>query len=293
MLSKRAQLYPEDPMVRFLTALCAASLLAAPAARAQDTDAGQTADAGQAADVPANEKHNLDTSKPELKGKDFELKVKGKKAKAYVATPTGQPKGALLVLHEYWGLNDWVKHQSDQLADAGYLALAIDLYKGKVTTDPKEAAALMGQLDEKWGDQVEEAGTEWLKKQAKGRKVGTIGWCMGGGQALRAALHDPKDISAIVMYYGLPVTDVKELRKLKGKPLLGIWANKDGWITPDKVAAFDKALTEAGVPHEFHAYDADHAFANPSNGPKYSSEAAKDAWDKTLAFLEKNLASKK
>src|SRR5213079_2372341 len=88
------------------------------------------------------------------------------------------PQGALLVIHEWWGLNDWVKHQSDQLAGQGYLALAIDLYKGHVATDPKQAAALMQAKDEKWGDQVEEAGLEWLKQNVQGAKVATIGWCM-------------------------------------------------------------------------------------------------------------------
>src|SRR5207253_5507107 len=113
-------------MHRFLVALSAAALSAAPAAVAQD--AGDAGHDPSAHSVPSNEKHNLDTSKPELKGEDVELKVKGKTSKAYVARPSGDAKGALLVLHEYWGLNDWVKHQADQLADAGYLALAVDLY---------------------------------------------------------------------------------------------------------------------------------------------------------------------
>jgi carboxymethylenebutenolidase len=89
------------------------------------------------------------------------------------------------------------------------------------------------------------------------------------------------------MYYGMPVTDVARLKTLQG-PVLGIWAKRDGWITPDKVVAFDKALTEAGIPHEFHSYDADHAFANPSSG-RYQPQAAKDAWKKTEAFLAANL----
>ena len=193
----------------------------------------------------------------------------------------------MLVVHEWWGLNDWVKQKADQLAGQGYLSLAVDLYKGKVATDPKEAGALMQGKDEAWGDKVEEAGLEWLKANGKGVKVGTIGWCMGGGESLKASLNDPKDVAVTVMYYGLPVDDVAKLKTLNG-PLLGIWANKDGWITKEKVAAFDKELTEAGVKHEFHAYDADHAFANPSGG-KFNGQAAKDAWEKTVAFLRKNL----
>jgi len=223
---------------------------------------------------------------PKPKGTMVDLKVGAETSQAYVAKPKGKASGALLVLHEWWGLTDWVKHMSDQLAAQGYLALAVDLYKGKATSDPKEAAALMQSKDEKWGDAVEEAGLEWLKANAGGAKVGTIGWCMGGHESLMASLNDPKDVSVTVIYYGMPTFEVEKLKTLKA--VLGIWANKDAYITPDKVAAFDKALAEAGVKHEFHAYDAGHGFANPSSGA-YSSPAAKDAWETTKAFLKSNL----
>jgi carboxymethylenebutenolidase len=230
--------------------------------------------------------------KPKLHGSMIDLKVGGETSRAYVAKPKGAPKGGLLVLHEWWGLTDWIKHASDQLAGEGYLAIAVDLYKGKSSPDPKGAQALMQAKDEKFGDALEEAGIEWLKSQKAG-KVATIGWCMGGGEALKAALNDPKDVDAVVMYYGFPVMDVEKLKTLKG-PVLGLWANKDTFITPEKVAAFDKALTEAGVKHEFHAYDAEHGFANPSSMGNYGlghykSDAANDAWAKTKAFLEANL----
>jgi carboxymethylenebutenolidase len=229
----------------------------------------------------------MDPSAPKPKGASLSLKAGGGEANAYVAKPKAKPRGAVLLLHEYWGLNDWVKSMADRLADEGYLALAVDLYKGKVASDPKEAAALMAQKDEKWGDAVEEAGLEWLKANAGGAKVATMGWCMGGGESLKASLNDPKDVDATVIYYGLPITDVARLKKLRG-PVLGIWASQDGWITPDKVKAFDAALTQAGVKHEFHAYDANHAFANPSGG-RYNGAAAADAWDKTRTFLAANL----
>ena len=239
------------------------------------------------AQVPVNQKHPIDPASPRPKGQDLFLQIQGGQAKAYVARPAAKPRGAVLVLHEWWGLNEWVKSMADRLASDGYLALAIDLYKGKVATDPKEAGALMGQKDEKWGDAVEEAGLEWLKSNAGGAKVATLGWCMGGGESLKTSLNDPKDVNATVIFYGMPVTDVDRLKTLRG-PVLGIWADKDGWITPDKVKAFDDALTRAGVKHEFHAYDADHAFANPSGG-KYNGPAAADAWQKTRTFLAKSL----
>ena len=249
------------------------------------------ADAGAASDersaVPAHQPHPLDSRPPRPQGKMTKLDVGGEPSQAYVARPKGKPHGALLVVHEWWGLNDWVKHEADRLAGQGYLALAIDLYKGKVATDPKQAQEMMGAKDARWGAEVEEAGLKWLKKNAGGGKVATIGWCMGGGESLAASLGDPHDVDATIMYYGMPVMDVAKLKMLRG-PLLGIWANKDGWITPEKVAQFDKALTEAGVKHEFHAYDADHAFANPSGG-RYNGEAAKDAWDKTVKFLAANV----
>ena len=157
----------------------------------------------------------------------------------------------------------------------------------KVATDAKQAAQLMQAKDEKWGDQVEAAGLEWLRKNAQGANVAVIGWCMGGGEALKASLNEPDSVDATIIHYGMPILDVARLKVLHG-PVLGIWANKDRSITPEKVAQFDQALTEAGVKHEFHAYDADHAFANPSGG-RYNGAAAKDAWDKTLKFLAANL----
>jgi carboxymethylenebutenolidase len=116
-----------------------------------------------------------------------------------------------------------------------------------------------------------------------GKKIATLGWCMGGGQSLNASLANPDKVAATVIYYGLPVNDVDRLKKLKG-PILGIWAKKDGWITPERVAAFDTALKDAGIKHEFRSYDADHAFANPS-GARYNPAAAKDANEAASRFL--------
>jgi carboxymethylenebutenolidase len=265
--------------MRLLFLVLAVSLPAAAQQHVHGSDAG--------AKVPANQKHPLDPDSPRPKGTNVSLKVQGATSSAYVAKPQAKPRGAVLVLHEWWGLNDWMKSMADRLAGEGYLALAVDLYKGKVASDPKQAAALMEKKDEKWGDAVEEAGLEWLKSNGGGVKVATLGFCMGGGESLKTSLNDPKDVDATVIYYGIPVTDVDRLKKLRG-PVLGIWAKQDGWITPDKVREFDEALTKAGVKHEFHAYDADHAFANPSGG-KYNGAAAKDAWEKTRAFLSANL----
>jgi carboxymethylenebutenolidase len=260
----------------------AAALALSFIARADDTASDKNAA------VPAHQKHPLDTAMPAPKGTRVALKIGDQSAIGYVAKPAGEPKGTVLVIHEWWGLNNWIKHEADELASLGYLALAVDLYKGTVATTPEEAGKLMGQLDKAWAAKVERAGIEWLKAEAPKHKLATIGWCMGGGQSLGASLASASDVSATVIYYGMPVMDPAQLAALKGGAVLGLFAKKDGWITPDKVDTFDKALTQAGVPHEIHEYDADHAFANPSGG-KHNPAAAQEAWSKTKAFLAAHL----
>jgi carboxymethylenebutenolidase len=201
-----------------------------------------------------------------------------------VARPKGQPHGGLLLLHEWWGLNDWVKSEADRWAGQGYLVLAPDLFGGTVTTDADEAQKLFSTLDEKAATEVEVAGVEWLARALPGKKIATLGWSMGGGQSLNASLASPGKVAGTVIYYGLPVTDANVLKKLQG-PVLGIWAKRDGWITPEKVAAFDLALGDATVKHEFRSYDADHAFANPAGG-RYNASAAQDANEATRRFLK-------
>lgn len=241
---------------------------------------GSDADSG----VPAHQAHPVDPAPPTPTGKMVSLSLDGGgSASAYVARPKQAVSGGILVLHEWWGLNDFIKSQADAFAAQGYLTLAVDLYGGKVATTPDDAGKLMNGLDAKHAAAVEKAGVAWLVKHLHGKKLVTLGWCAGGGQSLLASLGSPQSVSATVMYYGMPVTDVAQLKTLRG-PVLGIWAKKDGWITPDKVDAFDKALTEAGVKHSFHSFDADHAFANPTGG-RYNPPAAAEADAITQKFL--------
>lgn len=253
--------------------------MAAAAAEPEHVHGG---DAGSA--IPANQPHPVDPNPPKPQGTMVTLpQPGGPSAQAYVARPKGDARGAILVIHEWWGLNDWVKANADGFAAQGYLALAVDLFDGKVATSKDEAGKLMQGLDAAHAAAVEKAGVQWLRQAAPGKKLATIGWCMGGGQSLLASLNNAPDVSATVIYYGLPVTDVARLKTLRG-PVFGIWAKKDGWITADTVAAFDRALTEAGVKHSFHSFDADHAFANPSGGA-YNPPAAKEANAATQKFL--------
>ncbi len=190
-------------------------------------------------------------------------------------------KKSVLLIHEWWGLNPHIKGIADQFAKMGYAAYVVDLYDGRITDNPEKAAEYMKMVDPTLAMAKIKTALAFIKKYHK--KVATLGWCFGGGYSLKASLAEPVD--ATVIYYGELETDPKVLSKLKG-PVLGIFAKQDKWITPDKVAAFEKAIKTAGVKYEGKTYDADHAFANPSN-VKFAQEQAKDAWSLTVKFIEK------
>ena len=214
-----------------------------------------------------------------------------------IATPSGrQAKGALakparkgpaiLLIHEWWGLNDQIKSVAAEFANQGYLALACDLYEGTVTTDPGKAGALMEALDQAKARETLTAWVNWLRKHPDGNgKVATIGWCMGGGLSLASSIDAAVD--ATIIYYGNVNFPAAELAKLKG-PLLGQFAEKDGWINHPMVDPFVANLKKLGKKHEIHWYDADHAFANPS-GQHYEKKDAALAWSRSLDFLKANL----
>jgi carboxymethylenebutenolidase len=215
--------------------------------------------------------------------------------KAYLTLPENAKPGlpAVIVIHEWWGLNSHIKYWADRLTLTGRAALAIDLYGGKVATDQKSAMELMQAANKEGQKSVATllAARDFVKKDArvKAAKVGSIGWCFGGGMSLQLALNAP-DLDACVMYYGFPVNDPVKLAAIKA-PILGIFGNKDKAIDPPAVDAFDKALTEAKIVHTFFRYDAPHAFANPSN-PAYDGKSASDAFEKVKAFFDEKLPVK-
>ncbi len=208
-----------------------------------------------------------------------------------VYTPAGKgPFPALIVIHEWWGLNDWVKDQASKLADEGYVTLAIDLYRGKVATTPDMAHEIMRGVPEDRAKRDLNAAFDFLASQPNVKKdrIGAIGWCMGGGYSLDVALQQPT-LAADVINYGHLATDVDALKKINA-PILGLFGAQDHGITPDDVKKFGATLDQLGKKIEIKIYDdAGHAFENPNNKDGYRAADAADAWKRTTAFLAENL----
>jgi len=206
-------------------------------------------------------------------------------------TPSGKgPFPGLIVVHEWWGLNDWVKDQASKLADQGYAALAVDLYRGKVATTPDEAHQIMRGVPEDRAKRDLHAAFEFLASQSNVKKdrIGSIGWCMGGGYALDVALQEPT-LAATVINYGHLATDPDALKKINA-PILGLFGAQDKGITPEDVQKFEQTMKQLGKKIEVKDYDdAGHAFENPNNKQGYREADAQDAWKRTVEFLASTL----
>jgi carboxymethylenebutenolidase len=213
-------------------------------------------------------------------------------ASGLLVTPEGKgPFPATIVIQEWWGLNDWVKDQARALAREGYVALAVDLYRGKVATTQEDAHQLMmGTPPDRALRDLLGAFT-YLRSQAAVRKdrIGAIGWCMGGRYALQLATVEPT-LAADVAYYGAPPTDPAAIAAIQA-PVMGNYGAEDKGPTPDQALAFEAALKKAGKAVDVKVYPgAGHAFANVNNPwGGYRKEAAEDAWARTTAFLAKYL----
>lgn len=211
----------------------------------------------------------------------------GLEVAAALAVPAETPAPAVMLVHEWWGLNDQIKSVAADLSKQGYLALAIDLYRGEVTADPGQARKLMGGVDPAAATDTIGSWLRWLKRhdQANG-KAATIGWCFGGGWSLNASLAEPVD--ATIVYYGNVTKSADDLNALNG-PVLGHFAERDGWINHDMVSGFEAAMKKAGKSYSSHWYQADHAFANPTSG-RYDDDDAALAWQRSLDFLRQHLS---
>jgi carboxymethylenebutenolidase len=209
----------------------------------------------------------------------------------FLATPEkGGRYPALIVVHEWLGLNDWVKEQTVKLASQGYVALAVDLYRGKVATDTSEARELSRGLPSDRAVLDLMAGIVYLttRNDVDRGHVGTIGWEMGGGYAMQLCTHVPR-LGACVDNYGTLPTDPNELQNI-GAPVLGNFGADDKGITPTDVQAFQKTMDGLGRRVDIKIYDgAGHGFENPNNTAAYRPQAAEDAWNRTIAFLNKAL----
>jgi carboxymethylenebutenolidase len=205
--------------------------------------------------------------------------------------PEGKgPFPALVVIHEWWGLNGWVKEQAAKLADEGYVTLAIDLYRGKVATTLDEAHEIMRGVPEDRAARDLHAAVEFLKSQSSVKKdrMGSIGWCMGGGYSLNVALREPT-LAAAVINYGHLADDPASLKKINAA-VLGIFGGQDRGIPVDDVRKFEETLKQQGKKIEIVIYpDAGHAFENPNNKTGYRADDAADAWKHTTSFLASTL----
>jgi len=208
----------------------------------------------------------------------------------YVARPMqdGNFPGVILI-HEWWGLNDNIKSMARGLASHGYVVMAVDLYAGQVATTPDGARQLLLSFDVQKGISNIQAAANILKQDYNTDKVATIGWCFGGSQSLNYALSGNK-VDATVIYYGQPVTNVTKLSEIKW-PILAFYGEKDQSITVDKVNEFKSSLDSIGIENEIYIYPGlGHAFANPS-GANFAPKETGDAWNKTLSFLDNHLKS--
>ena len=212
----------------------------------------------------------------------------------YLATPDGGgKKPAILLIHEWWGLNDWAKGKADAFAKQGYVALAVDLYRGKVATDGDTAHQLMRGMPNDRALRDMKAAVAFLRARpdVDGSKVGVVGWCMGGGLALDLAVNEPT-LAGAVIYYGHLMTDPATIAALK-VPLLGNFGGQDQGIPAKDVEAFAAEAKKAGKSVDFKIYpDAGHAFASSKDPKVYRPADAKDADARTDAFFAKVLKGK-
>lgn len=267
----------------------AAPATTVPAESQADAESPASSHTGALSEEEFKKLHELKgDAAPPARGETIELAG----SQAYLSLPEGEKPAdgwpGIVVIHEWWGLNEHIKHWTDRLAADGYAAVAVDLYGGRVGTTPDEAMALVKSVDEATAKKVLAAAHAFLASDPRvsAKKRGAIGWCFGGGWSLQHAIDTP-DLDAAVLYYGRLVEDDKQLAKIHAG-VLAIFGNKDRSIPPEAVDRFEAAMKRAGKPIEVHRYDAEHAFANPSS-ERYDQPSATDAWEHTRKFFAATL----
>jgi len=210
----------------------------------------------------------------------------GATSQGYLAeAAAGAP--ALILIQEWWGLNDHIRGLAERFAAAGFTTLAPDLYRGRLASSADEASHLMTGLDFADATHQDLRGA-CQRLAAGGRKVGVLGFCMGGALTVAAAVHVP-GLAAAVCFYGIPPAGLADPAQIK-IPFQGHFASRDDWCTPAAAAALEKAMRAAGAQPELYHYQADHAFFNNARPEVFDAACAQLAWERSLSFLRRHLA---
>lgn len=200
-----------------------------------------------------------------------------------------EPMPAVIMIHEWWGLNEHIKNQADILAKEGYVVLAVDLYRGEVAADSNRARELTSSVRNNSASAIDnlQSAVNYVKslEMVDGSRIASLGWCFGGDWSLQLALNSSENpLAATIVYYGRPVTDTASLSSISW-PILGIFGDQDQAIPVESVKQFTSALNASGVTNEIYLYEGvGHAFANPSRD-NYAPKETTDAWQKTIGFL--------
>jgi carboxymethylenebutenolidase len=210
----------------------------------------------------------------------------GSDARAFEVKADKPTPNVIFMVHEWWGLNDYIQQEAEKLQKTlgNVTVLALDLYDKKVAATQEDAGKYMGEVKAERAQAIINGAIKYVGPNAR---IGTIGWCFGGGWSLQAAILSSRQCRACVMYYGMPEKDIAKIKTLRA-PVLGIFAKQDGWVTPAVVNEFETTMKENKKNISVRWYDAVHAFANPSN-PKYDKPATEDAYARVVSFFKKNL----
>jgi len=223
-----------------------------------------------------------------MPGKMVDFPSNGGTTQGYLATPASGKGPGVLVIQEWWGLVPHIKRVADRFAAEGFSALAPDMYHGKTADEPDGAGKLFMALNIAQAEKDLRGAAKSLAGQSSTAKLGAVGFCMGGQLALFAGTVNG-NVGAVVDFYGIHPNVKPDYSKLSG-PVLGLFAEKDGFVTPQTAREVDAAIKKAGKSSEIHIYpNVDHAFFNEDNTAAYNKAAADDAWRRTIAFFRQNL----
>ena len=211
----------------------------------------------------------------------------GVEVSGYLAEPEGTPAAGVVVLQEWWGLNDDIRSIADRFAAEGYVAFAPDLYHGQVSSEPDEARKLAMSLERDLAAREVDAAISWLKRERGVSKVGCVGYCMGGGLTLATALRPTSNVDAVHVYYGGGMPEPAQLGTIR-VPVMGSYGAEDQGIPVEQVEGLRTALEQNNVPNDIKIYEgAGHSFFNA--GPAHHERAAQDSWQRTLQWFERYL----